>query len=198
MQLPTLGKTILTACAAILLSGCVAMREKGTINLPEYQTSKPSVYLTASYSSYKNGQLRAFMNEYCRKDLLKTAEQKAKQTNLFGAIHTENQPTDLQIHCALRCEMTHNWADFWMSVATLQLYAEPYTYEYTLRTTVMDRRTKKKHTFTSNDILTTYNSIWLLPVAPFMPLTTRAKEMEQYLFDSTVAWIAQKGLLTAP
>jgi hypothetical protein len=186
---------VLLIIISVALTGCVAMREKGSVALLNFPTDRPSVYLTAEITSLKNGERRAFMNESIRKDLLKTAVSKAGQSALFGAIHTDPAQTDLHIHCHLTLDIRRDPADFWMSVFTLQLYPDPISYHYTLRTRVTDRRTGQTANFTASDTLTVYNSIWLIPAAPFMPLTARAKEKDQYLFDTTINQIARKGLL---
>ena len=170
------------------------MRDRGNIPPPQCTSSKPSVSLTADYISYKNGERQAYMNEYCRKDTLKKAVQKSEGTGLFGPVSTERCKADLQINCALTMEQTHKWSDFWMSFVTLQLYADRYNYKYTLRTKVTDTRTGESNNFASSDIITVYSSIWLIPVAPFMPAITEAKNMEQYLFDSTVTQMSDKGV----
>lgn len=186
-------KIILLSIAMSILTGCVAMREKGTVNIPQYKSSKPPVTLTASFTNYKNGERQAFLNDRVKKDLLKTAEEKAEQTGLFGPI---SSTADLHVHCDLTLKTKRDWNDFWMSFVTLQIYPDRQTLEYTLRTKATDRKTGKTYTAASQDILTVYSSIWILPVAPFRPAFKEGRDMEQYLFSDTINQLAQKGLFS--
>jgi hypothetical protein len=180
-------KIILAILTLFLFTGCVAMREKGNISLRQIQTDHPSVYLTARYTQFKNRERWAFMNETTRKRLIKTAQKKLEQTGLFGPIHTTPQSTDIQIHCDLRADYTpETGGEFWLNVFTLQLYPTDSSWEYTLTTTVFDRRTKEKQTVTANDIMSINSSLLFLPAAPFKSIFSCTDRLETYLFNATL------------
>lgn len=187
---------ILLVVIPVVLTGCVAMREQPSVQLPVIESSRPSVYLTVGYTQFKNGERWAFMNETSRKSLLRTACRKLEQSGLFGDIHTEPASTDLKINCALRADYTpETGGEFWLNVFTFLLYPTDSSWEYTLDTTVLDRRTNRKEHARANDIMTINSSLLFLPAAPFNSIPSCTKNIHQYLFDRTLSQIAQRGLL---
>jgi hypothetical protein len=190
-------KFILLVVISVVLTGCVAMREKPSLQLPSIESSQPSVYLTVSYAQFKNGERWAFMNETSRRSLLKTARRKLEQSGLFGDVHTEPAKTDLQIHCALRADYTpESGGEFWLNVFTFLLYPTDSSWEYTLDTTVLDRRANQKEHVRANDIMTINSSLLFLVAAPFNSIPACSKEIDKYLFESSIVQIARRGLLS--